>query len=1391
MIADYYNITRELKNIEQNKSKDETASFKKLNRLKRILTLSNKRYHQRAQNIPPLRFPQDLPISAKKQDIIDSIKNNQVTIITGETGSGKTTQIPKMCLAAGCGLRGIIGLTQPRRIAAVSIAQRIAAELGEECGKSIAYKIRFEEKSSTEPLIKVMTDGILLAETVKDRNLLAYDTIIVDEAHERSLNIDFILGYLRTLLAKRKDLKLIITSATIDTEKFSEAFNPARLGIPRLQPGEECAVTSGRSRYYRESPAPAEGCSTNAPVIKISGRMYPVEVRYRPVDPVKEEKDETTYINEAVACVENLQQERRYEDILIFMPTEQDIRETCGLLAKKCTGLILPLYARLSGSQQKLIFAAAGQQKIIVATNIAETSLTIPGIKYVIDAGLARILEYNPRSQTTGLPIKPISLSSAEQRKGRCGRVQNGICIRLYSQEDFSQKPLYTPPEIMRSNLAGVILRMLSLNLGSVTSFPFIDRPQPKSIRDGIDILRDLGALTKDDDFDEADHYKLTEVGRTMAEFPLDPRVSRMLIEAKKEACVNEIAVIAAALSIQDPRERPYDKTDQASKAHVLFVHPESDFLTYLNIWNRYHGSLESLPSQGKLRKFCREHFLSYRRMIEWRDIYHQILDIIDGKNKTAKSGAHSAGAGGSFPKRDIQRLAESIHPSAGAGVFLQRGKKHIKIEIDQEISDKIHRCILSGYLSNIAQKKEKNFYNAAKSRSVMIFPGSGLFNRAGGWIVAAEISMTSRVFARNVANIKSEWLEVLGRDNCRYTHAAAHWEKNRGQVVALEKVTLFGLTIVEQRPVAYERINPEEAKSIFIREALVTGEVPRRIPFLEHNLSLFNHVKTMEEKLRKRGLVVDEETIARLYEQRLPVISDIRSLLNLIKEKGSDEFLRFREEDLIAHEPDPEEISQYPDQIKIGDAAFTCHYSFEPGKSDDGVTVNVPLGFVSTAAAENIDRYLPSLLQEKAVYLLKSLPKSLRQKLPAPVHIAQLLLEQKSYLNKSLPQALSQLLQDKYKVTVPRDAWALEKLPAHLNVRYSVIDEKGKEIKNSRDINLLQKELADTINTSAMDNIRCDWEKEGIIRWDFGELPTQIPLTGIHGLIGYAYLALHVIDDSINLRLFSDQQESAVNHFHGVAALYEINFADKLKQLKKNVVLNAGMKAIAANIGNPKHLEQSIINRVKKDLFLKPWRKQKDFIQHADSLNSKILQYGQHVLVSIVPALKAFDDTHTSLHKLMIKNTGNNPVLKFLQDIQTELKGLVPIDFPELYTFDRMKDLPRYSKALALRAERGSLNLTSAQNKMQQVLIYSRQLQQMIIPATDDFMPSRTSIQEISRFKNDIVVDYPEEKKKMIEELFWMIEEYKVSLFAQELKTPYPVSPKKLNQLIEEIEKL
>ena len=1297
MIADYHHLLQTLKAANRRASGRPEIIRNHLAGLQKKYDMSRLRVQNRKRSIPAFGFPPDLPISAKRQLIIDTIRKNQVVVITGETGSGKTTQIPKMCLAAGRGLRGMIGLTQPRRIAAVTIAARIASELGQTVGEAVSYKIRFEEKTSTEPLIKVMTDGMLLAETAQDGDLLAYDTIIVDEAHERSLNIDFILGYLRTLLAKRKDLKLIITSATIDTSKFAQAFQ-------------------------------------DAPVIEVSGRMYPVEVRYRPIDPVLEEKGETTYVDEVVACVEALQNERRFEDILIFLPTEQDIRETCERLGKRCSGLVLPLFARLSAGNQRLVFNPAPEQKIIVATNIAETSLTIPGIKYVIDAGLARILEYNPRSQTTGLPIKPVSKSSAEQRKGRCGRVQDGICIRLYSREDFAERPLYTTPEILRSNLAGVILRMLALNLGLITSFPFIDRPHPKNIRDGIEILRDLGALIRDESETEAEHYKLTDIGRTMSQFPLDPRVSRMIIEAKKEGCVNEIAVIAAALSIQDPRERPYDKIDQAAAAHAQFAHPESDFLTYLQIWNRYSDILEKMQSQSKLRKFCRDHFLSYRRMVEWRDIYHQILEISSGKN------------------------------------IIYKNRKSVKIEIDQTISDKIHRSILSGYLSNIARKKEKNFYTAAKSRDVMLYPGSGLFNKGGDWIVASEISLTSRVFARNAANIKSEWLEELGRDHCRYTWWAAHWEKNRGQVVALEKVILFGLTIVEQRTVAYERINPEEAKKIFIREALVMGEVGRKLPFLTHNLSLWEKIKTMEDKLRKRGIAVDEETVARLYEQRLPLISDIRSLQKLIRDKGSDDFLRLREEDFIAEDPDPQDLNQYPDHIKIGSAALACRYRFEPGLAQDGVTVSVPLGLLSRAASENIEKHLPSLLQEKVFYMLKSLPKNVRQKLPPLVQIAKIFSKRETIAENSLPMALSKYLLHEYQLTVPVNSWALDKLPPHLNIRYSVIDDQGSEVTNSRNIGELQKELIEQVHRTSLDAYRGQWEKNNITGWNFGRLPENIELMGKHGLAGYAYPALQATDGVINLRLFSNPQESAINHLQGVAALYDIRFAEKLKQLKKNIAPGGGLKIQVANIGNPKQLEQSIMDRVKKDFFYQPWRSPEEFINHANAIDTKILSYGQQVITAIAPVIKSFTDAYDLLQKLMQKNRTNNPVLKFLKTTLMELHGLIPINFPALYSFDRLRDLPRYCKALSIRAERGSLNLAATESKLQDVAIYAKQHQKIV----DNTAPMASA-----------------EKKNKTDELYWMIEEYKVSLFAQELKTPYPVSPKRLNQLIREIENI
>ncbi|RPI77401.1 MAG: ATP-dependent RNA helicase HrpA, partial [Desulfobacteraceae bacterium] len=774
----------------------------------------------RSQDRPRLIFPEQLPITAKQSEIIQAIRENQVVIISGETGCGKSTQIPKMCLAADRGLDGKIGCTQPRRIAAITISQRIAEELGQELGQSVGYKIRFRDKTNPQAYIKIMTDGMLLAETQADPKLYEYDTLIIDEAHERSLNVDFLLGIIKTLLKSRPELKLIITSATLDTEKFSEAF-------------------------------------AKAPVIKVGGRLFPVEVEYWPLDPEKEEAGELTYIDLAVKAVERLQNRPDRGDILIFMPTEQDILETCERLeGRQYPGtFILPLYARLPASQQGRVYQVKGR-KIVVATNVAETSLTIPGIKYVIDTGLARISQYLPRTRTTSLPISPISQSSANQRKGRCGRVQNGVCIRLYAEEDYLARPLFTMPEILRSNLAEVILRMIFLGLGAVAKFPFIDPPSPKSVKDGYDLLLELGAIAW-----TGQEHILTDQGRAMARMPLDPRISRMMLAAQKEGCVPETAVIAAALSIQDPRERPLEKAAQADQVHAPFRDPQSDFITLLNVWNHYHHTWLRLKTQNKMRRFCKDYFLSFNRMREWIYIHEQIMHIL--KEQHLDAG---------------QRKTREITPALYAGV---------------------HRSILSGFLNNIALKKEKNLFQATKGREVTIFPGSGLFNKNADWIVAAEMVQTSRLFARTVAKIESVWLEELGAGLCKSSYTAPHWEKKRGEVRALEQVTLFGLVIVAGRSVSYGRIDPVESQRIFVQAALVEGQVNETLPFLKYNQELLAQVEKMEEKVRRRHLRADDATLAEFYRQRLAGILDLRSLKKLIKDRGVDEFLRMQEQDL------------------------------------------------------------------------------------------------------------------------------------------------------------------------------------------------------------------------------------------------------------------------------------------------------------------------------------------------------------------------------------------------------------------------------------------------------------------------------------------------------------
>ena len=974
LAADRLAAVSEIKRLTQRKAKPlpDHKVRQRLERLENRLQVSGRKRARRKKNLPNFSYNKALPITAKKDEIIRAISRHPVVIVSGETGSGKTTQLPKFCLAAGRGMDGIIGHTQPRRIAAMTVARRIAEEFGQELGRAVGYKIRFKDRTSKDAYLKIMTDGILLAETQSDRYLRAYDTIIVDEAHERSLNIDFILGILQTLLKRRDDLKLIVTSATIDTEKFSKAFG-------------------------------------DAPVIEVSGRMYPVDVRYQLPEFPAEENGELTHVELAAHSVNQLLKESSRGDILVFMPSEQDIRDTCELIEASGpkNSRILPLYARLTAAEQTRVFARSSARKIIVATNVAETSITIPGIRCVVDSGLARISRYSPRSRTTSLPVMPISRSSADQRKGRCGRLQNGVCVRLFTEDDYRSRPLYTRPEILRANLAEVILRMIALKLGDITDFPFIDPPDLKSINDGFNLLYELGAIkTRHKAQDElteikstksisAGRVELTDKGRLMAKIPLDPRLSRMLLEANDEGCIDQIAVIAAVLSIRDPRERPLEKTAAADQMHARFDDPFSDFTTLLNIWNRYHHVRQTKKSTNQLKRFCRQHFLSYNRMREWCDIHSQIRAILK---------------------------------EFGLPVAHRRGRaqtENLNLDKTQPLYQQIHKSILSGFLSNIAEKKEKNFFRATKSREVMVFPGSGLFDKAGRWIVAAEMVETSRLFARTVANIDSEWLEALGGDLCKRTYLSPHWERNRGEVVAAEQVSLFGLIIISQQPVSYGPISPDEATDIFIRSAIIKGDLKKPFAFMNHNLSLIDGIKGIEDRLRRRDVLISEEDLFVFYREKLGRIYSAPMLSKTIKKRGGDRFLRLNKQDLMNYDPDTGELSRYPLSTKIDGQAFEYTYHFRPGEDDDGVTIKVPISLTPAVSNENIDWLVPGHFKEKVEILIKGLPKTYRKKLVPVKETVEIISRDMPRLKGSLFAALGEFILQRFGVDVPASALA------------------------------------------------------------------------------------------------------------------------------------------------------------------------------------------------------------------------------------------------------------------------------------------------------------------------------------------------------------------------------
>jgi len=1287
MLRDQAFISRQLNNLQTKKQEkgSKPGPAGRLASLRKKAEVSIRERERRSHNVPHITYPEKLPIIARKDDIIKAISENQVVIVSGETGSGKSTQIPKMCLEAGRGISGKIGCTQPRRIAASTISRRIAEELGEQLGKSVGYKIRFKDRTPRTAYIKILTDGMLLAETQGDRDLREYDTLIIDEAHERSVNIDFILGFLRLILPRRPELKVIITSATLDTEKFSAAFG-------------------------------------DTPVIEVSGRLFPVQVDYMPLDPELEDKGDVTYVDMAVRAVDRLHHQKRPGDVLIFMPTEHDVLETCERLrGRNYQGTtILPLFARLPSSSQGRVYSVIGN-KIVVATNVAETSLTIPGIKYVIDSGLARISRYLPSTRTKSLPIASISKSSADQRKGRCGRVREGICIRLYSEEDYATRPAFTPPEILRSNLAEVILRMVYLKLGDPGLFPFIDPPKPRSTKDGFDVLEELGAIEKTDR-----GTNLTDKGRLMARIPLDPRISRMMIEAYHEGYMEDVAVIASALSVQDPRERPPEKAASADQVHAPFKDPDSDFLTLLNIWKRFHREWEDLRTQNKMRKFCKAHFLSFSRMREWVYTYHQIMSILKEQDISFTSPGQNATPGERY-----------------AG---------------------IHLSILSGFLSNIALKKEKNIYLSSRGREAMIFPGSTLFNRNAPWIVAAEMVKTSRLFARNTAKIDPAWLESLGGSLCRSSYEKPHWEKDRGEVMAFENVTLYGLPIVSRRLVFYGPVNPLEAHRIFIRSALVDRDIKPRFDFLKHNTRLIKRFEAMEEKLRRRGILADEEVLAQFYSRRLKGINNVEDLSRLIREKQGDDFLRMKEEDLVLEKPDEADLAMFPDELRIGKARLKATYRFLPGKEDDGITLKVPSALAPQIPPVTLEWGVPGMVKEKVTALIKGLPKRYRKRLVPVSDTVNVIMKEMERSDQPIVNTLSRFIYKRFAVDIPASVWNEVEIPPYLRTRLSITDHHGREIQSGRDIPLLlQGRDIPSPDSGHWRKLRDKWERQGLIDWDFDDLPEDFSTD--NGL--YAFPGLAPQGDKVDIRLFPARDSALSSHKKGVGILLSRRLTKDIRWMKRKWSLPMEAEKSVLYFGGKSAVEKAMFKGLERLLFHKNIRSKEEFEAYLHTLSRDMAEKLKEIRSHTIAVLDAYHRTWCSVLAIEKANKSNKRVLELCACIKGDMERLVPPDFPDHYLPERLAEIPRYLRAVEIRAERGANDLVKDNNKAHQIEVFLKALHEM---------------------SADLPLHASDQKREGIEEFRWMIEEFKVSVFAQELGTAFPVSAKRLNRFKDEL---
>ncbi|MCG9706840.1 ATP-dependent RNA helicase HrpA [Photobacterium damselae subsp. damselae] len=1229
---------------------------------------------------PTVTYPELLPVSQKKDDIAEAIKHNQVVIVAGETGSGKTTQLPKICLELGRGVKGMIGHTQPRRLAARSVASRIAEELECEMGSYVGYKVRFNDQVSDRSQIKLMTDGILLAEIQHDRYLNQYDTIIIDEAHERSLNIDFILGYLRELLPKRPDLKVIITSATIDPERFSKHFN-------------------------------------NAPIIEVSGRTYPVDVRYRPIveDSDDTDRDQLEAIFDAVdeLCDEG------QGDILIFMNGEREIRDTADALEKRKLRdtEIVPLFARLSAGEQNRVFQPHTGRRIVLSTNVAETSLTVPGIKYVIDPGTARISRYSYRTKVQRLPIEPISQASANQRKGRCGRVQEGICIRLYSEEDFLSRPEFTDPEILRTNLASVILQMTAIGLGDIQAFPFVEAPDNRNIQDGVRLLEELGAINANA---KDPRKRLTSVGRQLARLPIDPRLARMVLEAPKNNALREVMIIASALSIQDPRERPMEKQQASDEKHRRFYDKESDFMTFVNLWDYVQEQQKAL-SGNQFRKQCKKDYLNYLRIREWQDIHFQVRQVV----------------------RELE----------------------LRINDTEAGYDAVHMSLLSGLLSHIGMKdQEKNEYQGARNARFNIFPGSGIFKKQPKWVMVAELVETSRLWGRIAAKIQPEWVEPLAQHLLKRSYSEPHWEKKSAAVHAFEKVTLYGIPVVAKRKVNYGRIDPTISREIFIRSALVEGDWDTKHKFFQQNRKLLREVEELEHKSRRRDILIDDEQLFEFYDQRidLSVVSG-RHFDTWWKKasKENPELLNFEREMLFRNDASHVTDLDYPNFWHQGNLKLKLSYQFEPGEDNDGVTVHVPLAILNQVEPDGFDWQIPGLRHELVVALIKSLPKTLRRNfVPAP-NYADAFLSRTKVMEAPLLDSMEKELKRITGVTILREDWNLDQIPDHLKITFRAVDHRNRKLRENKDLYELKDSLKEKVQQTLSQVADDDIEQEGLKTWSFGTLPERYQQKR-GGFEVRAYPAIVDNNDSVGIKLFETEEE------------------------QHRAMQQGQRRLILLNIPSPiKYLHDNLPNKSKLGLYFNPYGRVLDLIDDciACGIDKLIEQKGGIVwqpeafealkdyvraelgdtVVEIAKQVEEILTTAFNINK-RLKGRVDLTMAFALSDIKAQLEGLIFKGFATECGWKRLPDILRYMRAI------------------------ERRLEKLPIDPNKDrvhILKVESMVNEYKELLNKIPKGQPIPEN--VKEIRWMIEELRVSYFAQQLGTPYPISDKRIRNAINE----